>query len=197
MGSSVPFVSDTKQSYLNIGAWMFKYPLLMGIFLLPPLFPTTKISHVNMVSSFTSGSIGYVGPWVVPRSEDFDSYGASIPLTMVVIVDMEIASTLVYNGHQTHPHMECDKPTPPIRVVDSLSSHDSLDFEFPLEEAILEVVASINNPREDENHQESILPSLDLMIFNMMSLDPGLGEFIGASNSPPSLEPFPLWLYFS
>jgi hypothetical protein len=41
--------------------------------------------------------------------------------------------------------MECDQPTPPVWVVDSPSSHDSLDFEFPLEKAILEVMASTDN----------------------------------------------------
>jgi hypothetical protein len=77
--------------------------------------------------------------------------------------------------------MECDPPTPPVRVVDSPSSHDTLDFEFPSEKAILEVMDSTNNPREDEHHQESILSSLEPTRFSMMSLNLGLGGFVEES----------------
>jgi hypothetical protein len=68
-------------------------------------------------------------------------------LTMVDIVDLEIPSTSTDTGQHLHPHMECDQPTPPVWVVDSPSSHDSLDFEFPSEKAILEVMASIDKPK--------------------------------------------------
>jgi hypothetical protein len=69
-----------------------------------------------MISSFTSGSLKYFDPWVVPCPKDVESYGASMPLTVVNIVDLTIVDT----GQQFHPHMECDQPTPPVWVVDSL-----------------------------------------------------------------------------
>jgi hypothetical protein len=84
-----------------------------------------------------------------------------------------------------------------VWVVDSLSSHDFLDTKFPSEEAILEVMASIDKPREDENHHTFLLPDLELMRVNMMSLDSKLGALAGTSSRPPSLDPFPPWLSFS
>jgi hypothetical protein len=94
-------------------------------------------------------------------------------------------------------HMECDQPTPPIQVVDSPSSHDSLDFELPLENTILEVMASTYKAREDENHRESILPSLEPTRVSMMSFNLGLGEFIETSSETPSIDPFPPRISFS
>jgi hypothetical protein len=42
-GSNVPFFGDTQQSYMHVGAGMFKYPSLMGIFPLPPPSPTATL----------------------------------------------------------------------------------------------------------------------------------------------------------
>jgi hypothetical protein len=91
--------------------------------------------------------------------------------------------------------MECDQPTPLVQFVDSPSSHDILDFEFPLEETILEVMASIDKPKEYEDH--SILPDLKPMRVSMMSIDSRLGTFVGESSRPPSLNPFLPQIYFS
>jgi hypothetical protein len=49
--------------------------------------------------------------------------------------------------------MECDKATPPKWVVDSLHSHDFLDNKFPSEESIMEVMDSINEPKDEMVHQ--------------------------------------------
>jgi hypothetical protein len=95
-----------------------------------------------------------------------------------------ISSTSVDTGQQLHPHMECDQPTPPTWVVDSLSSHDFLDIEFPSDKAILDVMASIDNPKDEVMHR-SYFPDSEPMRVSMMSLDPGLGEFVGASSRPP------------
>jgi hypothetical protein len=67
---------------------------------------------------------------------------------------------------------------------------------LPLEEAILEVVTSIDKPREDENHHTFLLPNLELMRVNTMSLDSKLGALAGTSNRPPIVNPFPPWLSF-
>jgi hypothetical protein len=45
-----------------------------------------------MISVVTSGSLGFVDPLVVPHHEDVESYGASIPLTIVCIFDPRIPS---------------------------------------------------------------------------------------------------------
>jgi hypothetical protein len=60
----------------------------------------------------------------------------------------------------------------------------------------MEITASIDKPKEGENHQESILPSFELAIVNMISLNPSLEELVGASNRPPSIDPFQPWLSF-
>jgi hypothetical protein len=84
----MPFIGDSSGGYESVGIGMFKYPSLMGIFPLPTP-DTTHIAPINMIFSSTSGSLGSVDPWVVPHPEDVDSYGASIPLTTVDIVDLD------------------------------------------------------------------------------------------------------------
>jgi len=96
-----------------------------------------------MISSFTSGSLWSFDPWVVPNSEDVELYGASMLLTIVNTIDPTIPSTFIDTSQQLHHHIECDQPTPPTWVVDSLCSHDFLDIEFPLDESILEVMSSV------------------------------------------------------
>jgi hypothetical protein len=71
--------------FMNIGAGISKDTLLMGIFLLPPPSPTAHIAPINMISSFTSGSLRYFDPWVAPHLEDVDTYVASMPLNPVYI----------------------------------------------------------------------------------------------------------------
>jgi hypothetical protein len=93
--------------------------------------------------------------------------------------------------------MGCDQPTPPIQVLDSLNSHESLDFEFPSKEAILDAMASIDKTKEDEHHIESILPSLKLMRVDMIGLDQRLEAFDGTPNETPRTDPFLPRLYFS
>jgi hypothetical protein len=134
---------------------------------------------------------------VVPRSEDVESYGASMPPNVVEIFDSIIPSTFANTGEEIHPHMECDQPTPTTRVVDCFHSHDLLDTDLPPNEAILEVMASIDKPKEDEHHRESIIPDLEQMRVSMMSLYLILGSFARASSRPLSLDPFSPWLYFS
>jgi len=64
--------------------------------------------------------------------------------------------------------MEYGHNTPSIWVVDSPSSHDSLDFEFPAKEAILEVMYIIYNSEEDVMFRSHILPYLEKMMVNTM-----------------------------
>jgi hypothetical protein len=106
-------------------------------------------------------------------------------------------STSVDTGQQLHPHVECNQPSPPIRVFESLNSQYFIDTKYPSKEAILEVMASIDNPREDENHHTFLLPNLELMRVNTMSFDLKLGALAGTSSRPPSLDHFPPRLSFS
>jgi hypothetical protein len=62
VGSNLPFVGDTQQSYTHVCEGIFKDPSLMDIFTLPPLSPTTTIYLVNMIYSFTNGSLDSSDP---------------------------------------------------------------------------------------------------------------------------------------
>jgi len=83
---------------MNISVGMFKYPSLMGIFPLPLQSPTAHIAHINIISSYTSGSHGSYDPWVALHPKDVESYGASILLTMVDILNPIIMSTYANTG---------------------------------------------------------------------------------------------------
>jgi len=131
--------------------------------------------HPILPLSVTNRSLGSFDPWVVPRLEDVDSYGASMPLTTIEILNQTIPSASIDTGQQIHPHMECYQPTLLVRVVNSLCSHDFLDTNFPSEEAILEVMDSIENPK-DEMMNRSCYPNLESIRFSTMSLDTILGE---------------------
>jgi hypothetical protein len=58
-GSNVPFVSDSKSVYMSVGVGMFKDSSLMGTFTLPPPLPSPNVAPINMISSITSGSLGF------------------------------------------------------------------------------------------------------------------------------------------
>jgi hypothetical protein len=45
---------------------------------------------VNMISSFTSGSLGSSDPWVVPCPEDVEYYGDHMPFTTIDLANREI-----------------------------------------------------------------------------------------------------------
>jgi hypothetical protein len=126
----VPFVGEYFGRYESVCIGMFKDPFLMGIFPLPTL-DIIHISPINMIFSSTRESLWSFDPWVVPHPEDVDSYGASILLTAVNIVDSTIPSVSIDIGQQLYLHVECDQPSLSIRVFDSLSSHDFLDTTFP------------------------------------------------------------------
>jgi len=89
-GSNVPFLDDTVEYHMSVGDEMFKESSLMGKFSLPPLPPTTSIAHINIISSFTNGSHGSFNPLVVIGSEDIESHGSSMALTIVTIVDLRM-----------------------------------------------------------------------------------------------------------
>jgi len=107
------------------------------------------ISLVNTISSFTSGSLESFDPCVVPHPKEFEYYRNNIFLIMVYISSLMIFSTFSNIGQHLHPHMDGDQPTPPIWVVDPLSSHDLIDNFFTLDNAIFDIITSIYNPKDE------------------------------------------------
>jgi hypothetical protein len=156
---------------MNVGVEMFKESSLMGTFPFPPPPPTMNISPINIISSFTRGSLWYFDPWVVPHPEDVESYGAFMLLTTVEISFPVVPSASIDTGQKLHPHMEYDHPTPPAWVIDSLSSHDFLDNKFPSNKAILDAMASIDKPMDEKTHLSSF-PDSEPMRVSVKSLDP-------------------------
>jgi hypothetical protein len=90
---------------MHVVVGLFKYPSLMGIFLLPLPYPTVTITLVNMISSSTSGSLRSVDPCVVPRTKDVDSFGASLGGTLstflckfsIIIIDQWFSPNSLYS----------------------------------------------------------------------------------------------------
>ena len=91
--------------------------------------------------------------------------------------------------------MKFDHPTSFAQVVDSASSHDFLDFKLSSDDSIMDVMASINNPKDEVTHQSSF-PDLEQPRVNMMSSSSGLGEFVETPSKIPNLDPFLPRLYF-
>jgi hypothetical protein len=91
--------------------------------------------------------------------------------------------------------MECDRPTSPAQVVDSMISHDFQYIEFPSSKAIMDFMDSVDKTKDEVVHWSSF-HDLELMGVIMMSLDLELGAFSRESSRPPSLDPFPPLLLF-
>jgi len=89
---------------------------------------------------------------VVPHLKDVESSEDSIPLTIVDISSLTISSASGDTSQQVHPHMECEHATLLTWVDDSPRSHEIIDFEFPSDEAILDVMASIDKPKDEVMH---------------------------------------------
>jgi hypothetical protein len=69
---------------------MFRDSLFTGTF---PLLHFTNISPINMISSFTSGSIESLDSSMVPHLEEVEFYGVHMLLTLVFISYQVIQST--------------------------------------------------------------------------------------------------------
>jgi hypothetical protein len=133
--------------------------------------------------------VNYVAPY--PKCSvafEKDILHSCLPYWGVVLeIDHMIQSTSIDIGQKCHPNMEYDQPTPPIWVVDSPSLHDFLDFKFPSDEAILEIMDFIDNPKKYVKHRSSILSDSKPMRVNMMICDPGMGD----------IDLFMPWIYCS
>jgi hypothetical protein len=82
---------------------------------------------------------------------------AHVNMISMLLSIVKISSSLILSAsfdtvQHLHHRMECDIPTSPKWVVDSPHSHDFLDTKFPSKETILEVMASIENPKDEMMH---------------------------------------------
>ena len=80
--NNVPYMDQIPNPPDSVGPGLFKDPVLMGIFPIPP--PNTV--QVNMVSRSND-------PWIIPSPEQVTSFGEQMPLTPDEINYCEIIST--------------------------------------------------------------------------------------------------------
>jgi len=106
---NVPFMEHTSIPCESVGARLFKYPALMGVFSLPP----PNITPINMISVRSD-------PWVLPPVDQIESWGDEMPLSPAELNYVEILFL-------SAPSPE---PTPLSRALDSYIQSLGLEMAF-------------------------------------------------------------------
>jgi len=144
---NVPFMEHASKSCENVGAGLFKDPVLMGVFSLPP----PNLASVNMISVHSD-------PWVLLPTGQIESWGEMMPLSPAELNYIEIVAA------SAPP----DGPAPLSRVLDSYvhspwlgdeATSDPLKEIFPSDEAIIETMSLEEPPWSDSHHRSSFLPT--------------------------------------
>lgn len=91
--TNVLFVGDSQGAYESVSVGMFKDSSLMGTFPFSLLDTSKGKTRVCIISSVTSGSLGFYDPWLVPSPIEVDSYGARMPLHAIDTHSLVIQST--------------------------------------------------------------------------------------------------------
>lgn len=123
--------------YETIRDGLFKDSSLMDIFPSPPPDPP-RIVPINMISTNTS-----YDPWILPHSNEIESYGTCMPFTPIETsydaiqstkpsIDIDLSHLLDAKLDQFY--------LPNWETISSLS-HDFLNDILPSDEAIMEVMA--------------------------------------------------------
>jgi hypothetical protein len=101
-----------------------------------------------MISTFCGKSLGSFDPWVIPHSSNVESFGATMPLSPVELSYSVIQTT--YESANTDSKILLDEePDPfssPYWVTPEHLKDDFLNFIFPYDEAIMEVMSLQDNP---------------------------------------------------
>ena len=98
--NNVPYMDQIPNPLDGIEPGLFKDPVLMGIFPIPPL----NTIQFNMLSQSDD-------PWIIPSPKQVDSFGDSMPLSPIKINYCELTTT-------------SDSPLPEATPL-SLSEHSS------------------------------------------------------------------------
>ena len=107
---------------------MFKDSLPMGTFSLPPPLTTQIVTPICMISKGTFESKGSSDHWVMPNPYDIESFGASMPISVVHIVYQEIQLESNNTEHNLQQDVEFDQYFGPSWVLTPPpSSHDFLE----------------------------------------------------------------------
>ena len=150
--NNVLYVDKILTPYESIGSGLFKDPALMGIFPLPP----HNTIQINMIS-------WYDNPWINPSPEQVDSFGDSMPLSLIEIDYFELLVALNPPLSDHAPlSMSLDAYSQSPWLGDSDSS-DPLQEIFPSNEAIVETMSLKDLLWDDGHHPSSFMPSLGAM----------------------------------
>jgi hypothetical protein len=162
--STVPMIDNPQPSFVNIGVGLCLS--LMGTFDYPPPHDDVKfISNHHKVEIFRVSSFRmnyFEDPWILPSPlatmDETGNSGMSMPLSST-----EVAYSLVHQD-SANPDptsaQELDPLLEPIWAHVSLANIDSLDLFFPLDEAVIKAMTSLDKPWEDLHHRSYFLPDL-------------------------------------
>jgi len=176
---NVTYVKHTGAPYESVGAGLFKYFALMGIFPLPP----PHVAFVNMVSV-------KFDPCVIPSLDIVDTWGEVMMLspTEVNYVEMFLpSSSASFNSSISKTSLDAYSQSP---WLGDLESPDPLAETFLADEGILEVMYLEEPPWIDSHHRSSFLPHSTVMSINFKEFSSPL--FIDVSVYPDMIKIFQL-----
>jgi len=155
----------------------------MGTFPLPAP-DTSQIASINMISTFCSKSIVSIDPWVIPHSSNIESFGDAMPLYLVELSYSTIQTKDKYA--KTISKLLLDEEpynfSSPYWVTLEHFKDEFLDFIFPSDESIMEVMSLQDQPWEDHHHRSSFLPNKERIKTHIQTL-------VSTNAQDPSLLP--------
>jgi hypothetical protein len=162
--STVLMIDNPQPGVINVGFGLC--PSLMGTFDYPPprgdikFIPSHHKVEIFQVLSFCTTY--FKDPWILPSllamMDDTGHLSMSMPLFVA-----EVAYSLVQQASANTdptPAQELDPLLEPIWAQGSLTNFDSLDLVLPSDEAVIEVMTSLEKPWEDIHHRSYFLPEL-------------------------------------
>lgn len=107
--------------------------------------------------------LGFMGPWIIPTNNKSDSFGNSMPLSPLELNYQEIVLvSMVTSENHTFFSMNLDTYVSWPWLV-SWDSMDPFEWDFPINETIIEVMYLDEIPWNVLHHHSYFLPSLDEM----------------------------------
>ena len=165
--STVPMIDNPHPGIVNVGVGLC--PSLMGTF--DYLSPTNNFHYITVVPDQPRAEILQISlfrmtyfydPWNLPSPsatmEGTEHHGMAIHLSVV-----EVSYSIIQRASvDVDPTLaqELDLVLKPFFAQGSLADTDSLDLVFPLDEAIIEAMTSLDKPWDDLHHIYYFLPEL-------------------------------------
>jgi hypothetical protein len=163
--SMVPMIDNPQASVVNVGVGLC--PSLMGTFNYPPPHDDVRYisNHHNadffQVSSFHTTY--FEDPWILPSPSATMDETRHSDMSMPLLA-AEVAYSLVQQA-SANPDLtltqELDPLLEPIWAQGSLATINLLDLVLPSDEAVIEIMTSLDKPWEDIHHRSYFLSELN------------------------------------